>query len=98
MQTARYSELGFFAFVERKSSFILKIIKKNSKEAAIPFHKKADQLPKTDFMARKFRFRANFSKMPMIPARTCHGEAVSGGGCDAVQHAALADLVIVSRS
>ncbi|MDF5809495.1 hypothetical protein P4123_23605 [Pseudomonas aeruginosa] len=40
MQTARYSELGFFAFVERKSSFILKIIKKNSKEAAIPFHKK----------------------------------------------------------
>jgi len=43
LQTARYSELGFFAFVERKSSFILKIIKKNSKEAAIPFYKKANQ-------------------------------------------------------
>ncbi|AVK07718.1 hypothetical protein CSB93_0240 [Pseudomonas paraeruginosa] len=54
MQTARYSELGFFAFAGRKSSFILKFIKKNSTEAGIPFHKKADQLTKTDFMARKF--------------------------------------------
>jgi len=40
LQTARYSELGFFAFVERKSSFILKIIKKIPRKLPYPSIKK----------------------------------------------------------